>query len=133
MRSRASVKGHPIHPMLVPFPFAFLTGGWAFGIAAAISGKKDLATVSRHLIPTGIAAGLLAAVPGIVDYLTTVPPESSAQERATRHGLINSSALVLFAAGWALHRRYRRSALFLQSLGAGAISVGGWNRCRTAC
>src|SRR5688572_12945038 len=102
MRSRASVKGHPIHAMLIPFPFAFLTGGWAFGVAAAVSRKKDLATVSRFLIPAGIAAGLVAAVPGIVDYITTVPPESSAKERATKHGLINSSALALFAAGWAL-------------------------------
>jgi hypothetical protein len=26
MRSRAQVKGHPIHPMLVAFPIAFLSG-----------------------------------------------------------------------------------------------------------
>jgi nitrite reductase/ring-hydroxylating ferredoxin subunit len=32
----------------------------------------------------------------------------------------------LFTAGWAISRRFRRSALFLQSLGVGAISVGGW-------
>ena len=126
MRSRASVKSHPIHAMLVPFPLAFLTGGWAFGVAAAISKNKDLATVSLHLIPAGIAAGLFAAVPGLVDYIATVPPESSAKERATKHALINSSALALFAAGWALSGRFRRSALFLQSLGVGTMSVGSW-------
>jgi hypothetical protein len=26
MKSKAVVLGHPLHPMLVPFPFAFLTG-----------------------------------------------------------------------------------------------------------
>jgi nitrite reductase/ring-hydroxylating ferredoxin subunit/uncharacterized membrane protein len=126
MRSTASIKGHPIHPMLIPFPFAFLTGGWAFGVAAAITGKKDLRTVARYLVPTGVAAGLVAAVPGIVDYVHSVPPESSGKERATKHAVINSTALALFSAGWAISRRFRRTGLFLQSLGAGAISVGGW-------
>jgi nitrite reductase/ring-hydroxylating ferredoxin subunit/uncharacterized membrane protein len=126
MRSTASIKGHPIHPMLVTFPFAFLTGGWAFGMAGAIGKKKDLSVVARYLVPTGVAAGLLAAVPGIIDYLHSVPPESSAKERATKHAMINSTALALFSAGWAIGKRFRRSALFLQSLGVGAISVGGW-------
>jgi uncharacterized membrane protein len=29
MRSAAHFQGHPIHPMLIPFPFAFLTGAFA--------------------------------------------------------------------------------------------------------
>jgi nitrite reductase/ring-hydroxylating ferredoxin subunit/uncharacterized membrane protein len=126
MRSAASIQGHPIHPMLVTFPFAFLTGGWAFNVAGEIARKKDLRTVGRYLVPTGVAAGLLAAVPGIVDYVNSVPPASSAKQRATRHALINSTALALFTAGWALSRRFRRGGLALQSLGVGAISVGGW-------
>ena len=97
MRSKASFKGHPIHPMLVTFPFAFLTGGWAFGMAGAIAKKRDLNTVARYLVPTGVAAGLLAAVPGIIDYVHSVPPESSAKERATKHAMINSTAMALFA------------------------------------
>jgi nitrite reductase/ring-hydroxylating ferredoxin subunit len=40
--------------------------------------------------------------------------------------MLNSTAIVLFSAGWALSRRFRRTGLVLQSLGAGAISVGGW-------
>jgi nitrite reductase/ring-hydroxylating ferredoxin subunit/uncharacterized membrane protein len=126
MRSKASFKGHPIHPMLITYPFAFLTGGWAFGMAGAITKQKDLSTVARYLVPAGVAAGLLAAVPGIIDYIHSVPPESSAKERATKHAMINSTAMALFATGWALSRRFRRGALFLQGLGVGAISVGGW-------
>ena len=63
--------------MLIPFPFAFLAGGWGYGVAAAISKNQDLTTVSRYLVPTGVAAGLVAAVPGILDYLGSVPPRSS--------------------------------------------------------
>jgi nitrite reductase/ring-hydroxylating ferredoxin subunit/uncharacterized membrane protein len=128
MRTRASYNGHPIHPMLIPFPFAFLTGGWGFGVAAAVSGNQDLKTVSRYLVPAGVAAGLLAAVPGIVDYQASVPPDSSAKERATRHALINAAALGLFTAGWLLSRRSRRDAapLLLQGLGTAALSAAAW-------
>jgi nitrite reductase/ring-hydroxylating ferredoxin subunit/uncharacterized membrane protein len=128
MRSRASIKGHPIHPMLVCYPFAFLTGAWGFGMAGAMSRRKELRMVSDYLAPAGVAAGLLAAVPGIIDYRGTVPPDSSAKKRATQHALINTTALALFTAGWLLGRGSRRTAvpLALQTLGAAAISVGGW-------
>ena len=33
MKSRAVALGHPIHPMLIPFPFAFLTGAVLFHAA----------------------------------------------------------------------------------------------------
>jgi uncharacterized membrane protein/nitrite reductase/ring-hydroxylating ferredoxin subunit len=128
MRSRAAFKSHPIHPMLIPFPFAFLAGGFGFGVAAALTRSADLATVARHLVPTGIASGLAAAVPGLVDYLGSVPPASSAKRRATTHGLVNSAALALFSAGWLASRRTRRPgvSLALQGLGMAALSVGGW-------
>src|SRR5687768_12845377 len=118
MRTRASLDGHPIHPMLIPYPFAFLTGGWGFGVAAALTRNRDLKTVSRYLVPTGLAAGVLAAVPGIVDYAYSVPPRSSAKDRARTHGLLNGAALTLFAAGWWLGRRSRHAAapLVLQGL-----------------
>jgi nitrite reductase/ring-hydroxylating ferredoxin subunit/uncharacterized membrane protein len=114
--------------MLIPFPFAFLSGGWAFGLAAAMTGNKDFATVSRCLVPTGVATGLAAAVPGVVDYLASVPPKSSARERAWKHGLLNTTALTLFTAGWWLGRRSSRAAapLLLQTLGTAAMSVAGW-------
>ena len=114
--------------MLIPYPFAFLTGGWGFGMAAAMTGNKDLATVSRYLVPTGVAAGLAAAVPGLVDYFASVPPKSSASDRAWKHGLLNTAALTLFTAGWWLGRRSSRTAapLLLQGLGTAAMSAAAW-------
>lgn len=127
MKSTASIKSHPIHPMLIPFPFAFLTGGWGFGVAAAVSGNEDLKTVSRYLVPAGLVAGLVAAVPGIVDYLGSVPPQSSAKERATRHALINVGSLALFALGWlAGRKRDHTLPLAVQGVGAATLCVGSW-------
>jgi nitrite reductase/ring-hydroxylating ferredoxin subunit/uncharacterized membrane protein len=114
--------------MLIPFPFAFLTGAWGFGLAGAISGQKELTTVWRYLVPTGVAAGLAAAVPGFVDYVGSVPPKSSGKSRATRHALINTAALGLCTLGWLTGRRSARTALplALHGIGATAISFGAW-------
>ena len=112
--------------MLIPFPFAFLTGAWGFEVAAAVSRRRDFQRVANHLIPAGVAAGLLAAVPGAIDYFKSVPPQSSAKDRATTHALLNVAALTLFSTGWALSRRFRNAGFVLKSLGTAAISVAGW-------
>jgi len=128
MHSSASIKGHPIHPMLIVYPFAFLTGAFGFSAAAAASGNRHLRDVADHLVPTGIAAGLLAAVPGLVDYLNSVPPHSSGKTRAAKHALLNVSGLGLFAASWLLRRRRDRVAapLVFQGLGTAAMSIAGY-------
>jgi uncharacterized membrane protein/nitrite reductase/ring-hydroxylating ferredoxin subunit len=127
MKSTASFHAHPIHPMIVPFPFVFLTAAWGFGVAGEVSGSKDLKTVSRYLAPAGVAAGLLAAVPGIIDYLGSVPPKSSAKERATKHALLNVTSLALFSLGWLAGRtRNRYLPLALQSVGVTTLSMAGW-------
>jgi nitrite reductase/ring-hydroxylating ferredoxin subunit/uncharacterized membrane protein len=128
MRSYASIKGHPLHPALVSYPFAFLTGAFAFGLAARVSRNRDLQIVSDHLVPAGLAAGVVAATAGIADYVNTVPPASSAKERATRHGLLNSTAMTLFAASWLYGRRARNRTLplALQGLGAAVMTAAGW-------
>ena len=114
--------------MLIVYPFAFLTGAFGFGVAGAVRRNGELTSVSRHLVPAGIAAGLVAAVPGLIDYLNSVPPKSSAKERATTHALLNVGALGLFAASWMLGKRPRRTAapLVLQGIGSGLMSMAGY-------
>lgn len=128
MQSQASIQGHPIHPMAIVYPFAFLTGAFGFNAAATMSRNRDLKTVADHLVPAGIAAGLLAAVPGVIDYLNSVPPESSAKARAAKHALLNVTGLGLFTASWLLGRHHRHSAaqLALQGLGSAVMSVAGF-------
>jgi nitrite reductase/ring-hydroxylating ferredoxin subunit/uncharacterized membrane protein len=115
--------------MLINFPFAYLAGGFVTAVAGSWLKRDELNTVSRFLVPAGIVTGLAAAVPGIIDYTRSVPPNSSGKERATKHALINSSALALFAASWAADRGRRHASgvsLALKTLGMAAISVGGW-------
>jgi uncharacterized membrane protein/nitrite reductase/ring-hydroxylating ferredoxin subunit len=104
VRSRAQFKAHPIHPALIPFPFAFLTGALLFDVAGVLTGRSSLWTTGAYLTLAGIASGLIAAIPGLIDYLYTVPPRSSGRTRATRHALGNVSTLVLFGIAWTVRQ-----------------------------
>ena len=64
---------------------------------------------------------------GLIDYLQSVPPKSSAKSRATKHALLNVTGLALFTTSWLLRRSRTRVAapLVAQGLGAAAMSVAG--------
>jgi uncharacterized membrane protein len=127
MKSTAHINGHPIHPMLIPYPFAFLTGGTAFDVGAAITGRHEWSATARHLTRAGLGSALLAAVPGIVDYFGSVPKHTAAKRRATRHALVNVSALTCFAIAESQRTRTpSRTRLLFSLAGTGLLSIGGW-------
>ena len=96
MRSRANIKSHPLHPILVCFPIAFFSGTLVFDLLSWIFSAPALANTAHHLSIAGICTALLAAIPGLIDYLYTVPPKSSASKRGARHGLLNVLMLMVF-------------------------------------
>src|SRR5262245_7337709 len=105
MRSSAHIEGHPIHPMLVGFPFAYLFGSACIDVWARATERPRWYQTASHLNLIGIGAALAAAVPGLIDYVFAVPPKSSAKQRATTHMLVNVSALGLFTLARAGRRR----------------------------
>lgn len=130
MRSAASIKGHPIHPILIAFPIGFLTGALGFDLAGWLGNWPTVWTTGGYLSVAGILAGLVAAVPGLIDYFLVVPPDSTAKRRATCHMLINVVALVIFALAW----MFRDTASFLpgagtlilEAIGLVVLGAGGW-------
>lgn len=68
-RSTASIGGHPIHPMLIPFPITCLVGALVTDILFLRSGDPGFATASQWLLGFGIGTALLAAVFGLIDYM----------------------------------------------------------------
>src|SRR5436305_7737284 len=85
MRSKAQFKGHPLHPALVAFPVAFLYGSLAFDLAGAAGGWPVAWSMGGWLSLAALGCGLIAAIPGLIDYFYVVPPASSARNRATWH------------------------------------------------
>ena len=129
MRSRAHFRSHPLHPALIPFPFAFLTGAFVFDVLGTLTGAASLCATAGHLVVGGVATGVLAAVPGVIDYLHSVPPASSAKRRATRHAILNVLALTLFAAGFIGRGPDSTPSwltLALELAGTGALGYAGW-------
>jgi uncharacterized membrane protein/nitrite reductase/ring-hydroxylating ferredoxin subunit len=130
MRSKASFRGHPIHPALIPFPFAFLYGAFLFDLAGCLAERPSWWTTGANLSLVGIAAALIAAVPGFIDYFTTVPPKSSGKKRATKHMLVNLGAVILFAAAWAIRGDSEAQpslmVLVLEGVGVVLLTAGGW-------
>lgn len=129
MRSSANLSGHPIHPMLVVFPFAYLFGSACLNLWARASGRRRWHQTARDMNTLGLATACAAAIPGIVDYTFAVPPKSSAKERATKHMLSNVSALALFAAARAGGRRDGRPAPWTHAAelaAASLLTAGGW-------
>lgn len=68
--STAAIGGHPIHPVLVSFPIAFLVGGLVSDLAYWRTDDTFWARASLWLIAAGVMTGLLAAVFGFIDFVT---------------------------------------------------------------
>jgi len=111
MESRAKALGHPIHQMLIPFPFGLLSTAVIFDIIYLFVGTPQtadtLATVAFWMIAAGIVGGLAAAPFGLIDYLA-IPQGTRAKSVGLLHGVGNVFVLVLFAAS--LWMRYGSGA-----------------------
>jgi uncharacterized membrane protein len=129
MKSTAHINGHPIHPMLVPYPFALLTSGTVFDVGAQLNQRSSWSRTGKHLTFAGLGAALVAAVPGLVDYFGSLPRQSRARRTAATHALVNLSALACFAAA-ASRRGYDAylplGGVLLSVAGTGLLSLGGW-------
>lgn len=66
-RSTASIAGHPIHPMLVPFPIAFFVSAFLTDLAYATTGDPTWATASLWLLGAGLIMAGFAAIAGLID------------------------------------------------------------------
>lgn len=130
MRSTAHFKSHPIHPMLVPFPLAYLSGSALINVWARAMNRPEWMRTANHLSRLGIASSFAAALPGLIDYLFAVPPRSSARTRATKHMIANLSAVALFTAARsgrrAADQRPSLAAVAAELAGTGLLIAGGW-------
>lgn len=129
MRSRANLKSHPIHPMLVAFPIGLFITSLAFDLIGLWQNEAGLWTAGWYCALAGLFAGAAAAIPGVIDLFGVVPPRSSARSRGFLHGGLNSLVLALFIAEVV----YRGGAtppdkisLILSGIGVAVLLYSGW-------
>jgi uncharacterized membrane protein len=66
--STVSVAGHPLHPVLIVFPIAFLVAAAGTDIGYWLTSDPFWARASVWLIGSGFAAGILAGIAGFLDF-----------------------------------------------------------------
>ena len=91
-QSTAKIGGHPIHPMLVPFPIVCFIGALVADIAYLKYGWHGWAVGGRVLLLVGLIMAALAAVVGLTDFLGEKRIQGS---DAIKHAVANVTAVVL--------------------------------------
>jgi uncharacterized membrane protein len=129
METRASIRHHPIHPMLIVFPIALWIGSLVCdGIYHAGSGNFFWKDMAFYLMAGGVIGALAAAVPGFIDYLGL--KERTAKRLATMHMVLNLLvvAIFVFNLGLRLEGASQREMLgvSLSVFGIGVLGVSGW-------
>jgi len=90
-QSTARIAGHPIHPMLIPFPIVCFILTFVCDILYT-RGHTELATPSKWLLAIGLVMAALAAVAGLTDFLGEKRIQGS---DAIKHAIANVTAVVL--------------------------------------
>jgi uncharacterized membrane protein len=67
-KSTAKIAGHPLHPMIIPFPIAFFVSTLVTDLIYLNTGRAGFAEASMWLLGAGLASALLAAVLGFKDF-----------------------------------------------------------------
>lgn len=101
MQGRATILGHPIHPILVSFPIAFFVGAFVCDIIYVLHPTPFWPITSLVLIGFGLVGGTLAAVFGLIDYFTA-PMTRAAKKNALTHLVLASSTIVIFCVAFFL-------------------------------
>jgi uncharacterized membrane protein len=68
--SKAALFGHPLHPMVVPFPIAFFIGTLVSDIVFTVGGDPFWAEASKWLLVGGIGMSAVAATLGFIDFFS---------------------------------------------------------------
>jgi uncharacterized membrane protein len=103
MESRFKILGHPAHQILIVFPLGLLVTAVVFDGVARFGGPDRFAEMAYWMIFAGVIGGLVAAVPGWIDWFA-IPGGTRANRIGLVHGLGNTLLLALFAASWYLRR-----------------------------
>lgn len=129
VRSRVTLAGHPVHPMLVPFPIAFLVGVLVTDLIFLGTGDAYWAQSSVYLALAGLVTGVAAAMVGFTDFVTL--PQVRSHRMAWIHFMGNAVVLLLALArtlySWdAPTETVRGTGLVLSAAMTALLLLTGW-------
>ena len=130
MKSHAAIADHPIHPMLVTLPIGGFVASLAADIGYFIAGTVFWYDMAWWAMLFGVVTAAIAAVPGLIDYLTVARKAPDVAPTATAHMLVNGAVVLAYivnlawrhgygaSLGWSLAGAFALSIVSLVALGA---------------
>jgi uncharacterized membrane protein len=129
MESRAKFLGHPIHQQLIVFPLGLLGMAVIFDLISFWTKNPHWTEMAFYMIGAGIVTGLLAAVFGLVDWVS-IPKNTRAKSVGSIHGVGNVIVVLLFAGSfyfrWQDPTAVARFGYVCSFLGFGIALFTGW-------
>jgi uncharacterized membrane protein len=127
--STVAIAKHPLHPLIVTFPIAFLTGAFGTDLGYWLTQDPFWARASLWLIGAGFISGLVAALTGMLDFLKI--DRVKKHSAGWIHAVGNGVALVLTLFNWLLRRNDAAAGvlptgLIISLLVAGLLGITGW-------
>lgn len=109
MQSKVRLLGHPVHPMIVPFPIAFFTSTLICAIVYLTTKNTFWFRVEFIANCAGLVTAVAAVLPGLIDWLV-IPTESEAKTTGLKHMVANGFSVGFFGANGAINYVYLHSA-----------------------
>jgi uncharacterized membrane protein len=127
--STVAIAAHPLHPLIVTFPIAFLTGALGTDLGYWLSSDPFWARASVWLLGAGLVSGIVAALSGMMDFLKI---DRVRKRRAGwLHMIGNVAALSLSLVNWFIRRDDPINAILpfgfiLSFIVASLLAITGW-------
>jgi len=103
-----SALGHPLHPALIELPVGAWTLAAIFDAIELAGGRRT--DIAEYAIKAGLVGAVGAAVAGITDWSET---DGAAKRIGITHGLMNVTAVALYATSLLYRDRSRSKAIAL--------------------
>lgn len=127
-RSTAAVGGHPIHPMLVPFPIVCFVGAFVTDLFFANGAGDGWAEASKWLLGFGLLTAAAAATAGIADFMGD--DRIRRMGTAIKHMIANVTVVVIEVINLLIRTTTPDSVLtigvFLSGLAVLVLIYSGW-------
>ncbi|MDB9526118.1 DUF2231 domain-containing protein [Oscillatoria sp. CS-180] len=127
--SSVAILGHPIHPVIVIFPIAFLSGAAGTDLGYWLTKGEFWAQASIWLLGVGLLSGAGAAITGMFDFVRI--PRSRSRQAGWAHMILNVIVLVLSIGNFFLRLASPEAnilpiGLTLSWVVAGLLMASGW-------
>lgn len=127
--STVAIAGHPLHPLIVTFPIAFLVAAFGTDVGYWLTGDPFWARASIWLIGSGLVTGLVAAGTGMMDFLKIdrVREHSAGWAHMVGNVAALGLSLINLILRWGnMTGAVLPTGLILSLLVAGLLGVTGW-------